>query len=189
MGEFVIEHRRQRFGVALGDRKNDGLADQGFAENAILVGVALVHDLAKFAHDSLIACRNREFAFQRVGIDFNVRLRLFQIRGGGECVFELLVCSGIQAVPLNVLAKYLDDAVGARGLDGPGFVNLVADQIAVVDGTLECVGKRRFIPTEKAQGVTNESRFIVRRAVVIGRLDAGCCGQTCLLYTSDAADE
>ncbi len=177
VGKFAVDHGRQRFGVAFGDGKDDSLTEEGLAENTLAVGVALVHDLAELSNDGLIARRNREFALQRIGINQDMRLRGGEIRSGGEGVFKLLARPGIEAIPLNIFAQCFD-AVSGRGLDGPGFVNLVADQIALVDGALERVGKGWLIHAEKTQSVADESCFIVGRSVVVGRLDAGCCGQT-----------
>src|ERR1019366_10556097 len=55
VGEFLVEHARKRFSMALSHGKNDGFAPIGRTADALRTSVAVFQNIAEFAHHGTIA--------------------------------------------------------------------------------------------------------------------------------------
>lgn len=105
VGEFVVEQRRQRFGMALGDGEDDGFAEQRLAQDALAISKAGVHHFAVFAHNGLVARRDGEFAFERGRVNEDMRLGRLQVGGSRKGVVEFLAGLVVQPFPGDVFAQ------------------------------------------------------------------------------------
>ena len=69
MGELIVEYLRQGLGVTLVHGKDDGLANQGLALDAVGIDVSVVQYLGKLSHDRTVTLGDCEPTLESRRID------------------------------------------------------------------------------------------------------------------------
>ena len=156
VGEFLVEHARERFGMALRDREDNGLAPIGRAADAVRAGVAVFQNLAKFPYHRAVALRDREFPLER-GQDQRSAGRWF----ANSASSSARVASSRASQSISVAGNR--KAVRRRGARRHRAVDLVWHQVPVRDRLGHGVAVGRAVNLEESQRVADRLHGPPRR--------------------------
>ena len=150
VGERRVEQIGEVRRVALRHREDDGLAPGGCAQHFVAAAEAVLQHVAELVDDGAVARGDGECALQRAGVDE-------EGVGGAERVLQLGAVGGRQRVPVDLVARDLETAIGG-GLDGGRAEDAVGGQHAFPDGLGEAVGEGGRLEVEESAACRGRRR-------------------------------